>query len=91
MSLTDKQKAFVYASTVLDELEKAGAAYTSLRIYADASCSLIIPPGTNENIRELASNLLFSADWVVEDIFYLRLDSKHGLKLGAEAMEPDNA
>ena len=88
---TEKQKAFAYGATVLDELEKAGAARVSLRIYSDASCSLLLLNGTDENIRQLASNLLLSADWVQEEIFYLRLDSKTGLLEGAYAMESSDA
>ena len=89
--ITDKQKAFVYAEVVLTELEKAGAARISLRIYADASCSLILPPGTNEQILEMAEQLLCSKAWVKEDVFYLRLDTTDGLFIGADAMEISNA
>ncbi len=88
---TEKQKAFAYGATVLDELEKAGVVRASLRIYSDASCSLLLLNGTDENIRELASHLLFSADWVQEEMFFLRLDSKIGLLEGAYAMESSNA
>lgn len=91
MTLTDTQRAFVYGEIVLKELEKAGAMRVSLRIYADASCSLILPPATDENIMEMAEQLLASRDWIKEDIFYLRLDTQDGLLIGADAMEISNA
>lgn len=91
MTLTDTQRAFVYGEIVLKELEKAGAGRVSLRIYADASCSLILPSGTNEDIMEMSEQLLASRAWVKEDIFYLRLDTTDGLLIGADAMEISNA
>jgi len=89
--LSQREKAFVYAASVLQQLEAAGALRISLRIYTDASCSLIMQNGTDPNLLQLASALLFSEDWEQTDIFYLRLDSKNGLMLGADIMEKDDA
>jgi len=51
---TEKQKAFAYGATVLEELENAGVVRASLRIYSDTSCSLLLLNGTDENIRQLS-------------------------------------
>ncbi len=89
--LSKREKAFVYAAGVLAQLEAAGALRISLRIYTDTSCSLIMQNGTDPNLLQLASTLLFSENWEQTDIFYLRLDSKDGLMYGADVMEKDNA
>ena len=89
--LSQREKAFVYAASVLAQLEEAGASRISLRIYTDTSCSLIMQNGTDPNLLQLASTLLFSEQWEQTDIFYIRLDSRNGLMLGADVMEKDNA
>ncbi len=89
MKLTDTQKAFVYASYVLTELEKAGAPLPSLEIFSDTSCTLILPRDSVEVIRELAGKLLYSRRWEIESKNYIKLASCGGLMQGGKDMFDD--
>ncbi len=90
MKLTDTQKAFAYASYVLDALGEAGACLPYLEIYSDTSCSLVLPEDDYSDIYTLAEKLLHSNRWESQPQGFIKLTSCGGLMQGAKEMFVDD-